>query len=66
MIRRCASIPGGDLGIADATSIWFTQDAGLEIYVIDYYEAEGEGLPHYAHVLDRKGYLYGRSSRRTD
>jgi hypothetical protein len=49
-----------DLGIADATSIWFTQDAGREIHVIDYYEAEGEGLPHYAHVLDRKGYLYGR------
>jgi hypothetical protein len=49
-----------DLGMADATSIWFTQDAGRELHVIDYYEAEGEGLPHYAHVLDRKGYLYGR------
>src|SRR6516162_11704210 len=49
-----------DLGVADATAIWITQDAGRELRVIDYYEAEGEGLPHYAHVLDKKGYLYGR------
>lgn len=49
-----------DLGMADATSIWFTQDAGRELHVIDYYEAEGEGLPYYASVLDRRGYLYGR------
>lgn len=49
-----------DLGVADSTVIWFTQDVGREIRVIDYYEASGEGLPHYASVLDRKGYLYGR------
>ena len=49
-----------DLGVADATAIWFTQDVGRELHVIDYYEAQGEGLPHYAGVLDRRGYLYGR------
>lgn len=49
-----------DLGVGDSTSIWFTQSVGREIRVIDYYEASGEGLPHYAKVLDDKGYLYGR------
>ena len=49
-----------DLGIADAMSIWFTQDIGREIHVIDFYEATGEGFPHYAKMLDRKDYLYGR------
>ena len=49
-----------DLGVADATAIWFTQDVGRELRVIDYYEAQGEGLPHYSAVLDKRGYLYGR------
>ena len=49
-----------DLGVSDATSIWFTQSAGKgAIHVIDYFEARGEGLPFYARVLDEKGYLYG-------
>jgi phage terminase large subunit len=49
-----------DLGIGDATSIWFTQNVGREVHVIDYYENSGEGLPHYAKVLQDRGYLYGR------
>lgn len=50
-----------DLGIGDSTAIWFTQTGiGGEIRVIDYYEASGEGLTHYAKVLREKGYLYGR------
>ena len=49
-----------DLGVGDATAIWFIQQSGAEVRVIDYYEATGEGLPHYAAVLDKKGYLYGR------
>lgn len=49
-----------DLGVGDATAIIFTQTAGREIRVIDYYEASGEGLPHYASVLQGKGYLYGK------
>lgn len=48
-----------DLGIGDATAIWFYQTVGREIRVIDYYEASGEGLPHYAHVIQSKNYLYG-------
>ncbi len=49
-----------DLGMADNTAIWFTQDVGREVHVIDYHEASGEGFPYYAGVLERKGYLYGR------
>lgn len=48
-----------DLGVGDATAIWFIQQYGRELRVIDYYEASGEGLPHYARVLQEKGYLYG-------
>lgn len=49
-----------DLGVGDATAIWFSQSLrGGEIRVIDYYEASGEGLPHYAQVLRNKGYTYG-------
>jgi len=49
-----------DLGIGDATAIWFAQQLGAEVRLIDYYEASGEGLQHYAAVLDRRGYKYGR------
>ncbi len=28
--------------------------------LIDYYEASGEGLPHYARVLKDRGYVYGQ------
>jgi phage terminase large subunit len=48
-----------DLGISDATSIWFVQMVGREVHVIDYYEASGEPLSHYVNVVDRKPYLYG-------
>lgn len=49
-----------DLGVSDATAIWFTQDVAGELRVVDYYEASGEGLPHYANVLKARGYKYGR------
>jgi hypothetical protein len=47
-----------DLGIGDATAIWFVQQVGREVRAIDYYEAEGEGLEHYAKMLAAKPYLY--------
>lgn len=49
-----------DLGVGDATSIWFAQQCRNEIRLIDYYEATGEGLPHYAQVLQARGYTYGK------
>lgn len=53
-----------DLGMADSTAIWFFQwmptsgEFGQWRFV-DYYEASGEGLAHYAAVLAKKGYNYG-------
>lgn len=50
-----------DLGVLDSTAIWFCQQTrGGEVRLIDYYEASGEGLPHYARVLQGKGYTFGR------
>src|SRR5262249_23171378 len=48
-----------DLGMDDSTAIWFAQIVGKEIHVIDYYEASGEALPHYAKLLHGKPYSYG-------
>lgn len=49
-----------DLGVGDSTAIWFAQIIGSERRIIDYYEASGEGLQHYAAMLDKRGYKYGR------
>ena len=48
-----------DLGIGDSTAIWFVQNVGRAVHVIDCFEARNEGLPFYARVLTEKGYLYG-------
>jgi hypothetical protein len=47
-----------DLGIGDSTAIWFIQLVGKEVHFIDYYEASGVGLDHYAKVLKEKPYAY--------
>ena len=49
-----------DLGIADATGIWFFQEmpSGF-IRMIDYEEASGKGLPEYIKLLNDKPYVYG-------
>lgn len=49
-----------DLGIGDSTAIWFYQQYGMQLRVIDYLESSGEGLPYYAGELNKKGYSYGR------
>lgn len=49
-----------DLGIDDSMTIWFAQYVGQEIHLIDYYENSGEGLGHYAQILQERGYIYGR------
>lgn len=41
-----------DLGVGDSTAIWFAQFVGKEIHLINFYENSGEGLAHYARVLD--------------
>lgn len=48
-----------DLGLDDATAIWFMQRDGGSYVFIDYYEGSGEGMDFYAKVLKDKGYDYG-------
>jgi phage terminase large subunit len=50
-----------DLGIGDAMAVWFSQSLRSgEVRLIDYYEASGEGFPHYATMLRGRGYSYGK------
>jgi phage terminase large subunit len=50
-----------DLGISDSMAITFYQQSrGGQIRVIDYYEAAGYGLDHYAKELDSRRYKYGK------
>lgn len=53
-----ATYTAWDIGVGDATAIWFYQKVGAEVRLIDYYETSGEGLAHYAKVLQDKGYVY--------
>ena len=36
-----------DLGVGDATVIWFFQVAGAQIHVVDHYASSGKGAQHY-------------------
>jgi hypothetical protein len=53
-----------DIGYGDSTAIWFFQMIPFSnaVHFIDYYQAEGEGLAHYARALQKrafeKEYLY--------
>lgn len=47
-----------DLGIRDATAIWFAQVVGREIRIIDYYEASGVDLGHYVREIVSRPYNY--------
>lgn len=50
-----------DLGMADATAIWFLQATrGGEIRAIDYEEYHGAGLPEIVRALRQKPYQYGK------
>ena len=52
-----------DLGVGDSTAIWFYQQNGVVPRIIDFYEADGQGAPHYAEMLQsghRAKYRYGK------
>lgn len=49
-----------DLGIGDATAIWFIQRVNQEWHAIDYHEASGQGLEYYARTIFNKPYAYSR------
>lgn len=52
-----------DLGVSDETVILFAQNVGNQINIINMYRNQGEGLQHYAKVLqtaaERHDYVYG-------
>jgi hypothetical protein len=52
-----------DLGLNDATAIWFVQVVGREIRWVDYYENSGFGLEHYVAEIKKRreqnGYSFG-------
>lgn len=49
---------GWDLGIDDATAVWFAQIAGLEIRIIDHLEVRGQALTDIARMVLAKPYTY--------
>jgi len=49
-----------DLGVSDATAIWFLQPVGRMLHAIDYIEASDHGLEWYVKALQAKPYIYGR------
>lgn len=48
-----------DIGVGDSTVIWFTQTVGHYVHVIDVYYNKGEGMEHYAKVLQDLPYIFG-------
>ncbi len=48
-----------DLGVRDSTAIWFFQPLAGGLHVVDFYEATGVGLDHYASMLRDKAQAGG-------
>ncbi len=48
-----------DLGVRDATAIWFFQVLAGGLNIIDFYEASGVGLDHYNDILRERARLGG-------
>lgn len=53
---------GGTGAKADAFAMWVCQFIGLEIRVLDYYEAVGQPLAAHLHWLRSRGYTHERAS----
>jgi len=56
---RCPVHTAFDIGYGDSTSITFWQEIGGELRIIDFYENSGEGIAHYAKILQQRPYVYG-------
>ncbi len=48
-----------DLGLDDATSVWFVQVEGKAIYLVDHYEESGLSLIDHVEAMHKKPYSYG-------
>jgi len=47
-----------DLGFGDSTAIFWFQTINGEVRILDYYEANGETLPHYIGILENRREKY--------
>ena len=47
-----------DIGVGDSTAILFYQMVGNNIFIIDAYENNREGLPHYIDYIKKLDYIY--------
>ena len=47
-----------DIGVGDATAIWYVQAVGKNLHVIDYDQRAGEGLQFYVNLIKEKKYTY--------
>lgn len=48
-----------DMGYSDKTAIWFWQRVGMEVRLIDFYQASFEDAEHYIKILRERAYKYG-------
>jgi phage terminase large subunit len=55
---RLPVVTAWDLGVDDATAIWFVQPLHGGFHVIDYLEASGEGADFYAKEIKARPYAY--------
>ena len=53
-----------DIGVDDATAIWFHQTDGVRHRLIHYYENSGETVDHYAHYLQELAQAPGQGTGR--
>lgn len=51
-------ITAWDIGLNDATAIWFVQQIGGEVHIIDFLEESDRGLNYFVNVLNNKPYTY--------
>ena len=58
--KQCLVDTFWDIGKSDHTSIWFMQRVGMEYRFIDFYMGRLEEVEHYAKVLRKFDYNYGR------
>lgn len=47
-----------DLGIDDTTAIWFVQQSGHQVRIIDYTEESGKGIDFYVKEINNRNYVY--------
>jgi len=51
-------ITSWDLGYQDKTAIWFAQQIGDQVFIIDYYENSKQPITHYINYVMSKPYVY--------